>query len=210
MRHLPALLLFLCLLASCAEQNRLPYYNDPSFEPEWLAESGRKAEDMHQIAPFSFTNQEGEELSQSDTDGHIYVASFFFTVCPSICPTMTGNLLRVQEYIADDAEILLLSHSVTPEIDSVARLKAYALDKGVVSGKWHLLTGDQEEIYRLARQSYFAEEEIGLQKGTDDFLHTENFMLIDKQRHIRGVYNGTLATDMERLIRDIEDLKAAG
>ena len=207
MRIVLSLAVILMVLSACEEQVRLPYYNDASFEPVWPAESGQSVDEMHQIVPFRFINQQGETITQADTDGHIYIASFFFTVCPSICPTMTGNLLLVQEEFGDE-DLLMLSHSVTPEIDSVARLRDYAAEHGVIAGKWHLLTGDQEEIYTLARKSYFAEEEIGLQKGSDDFLHTENFLLIDKQRHIRGVYNGTLATDMQRLMQDIRYLQA--
>ena len=113
----------------------------------------------------------------------------------------------LQEKFKNDPDVLLLSHSVTPEMDSVPVLKKYATERGVISGKWHLLTGNKEHIYRLAKKEYYAGDTIGYYQAVDDFLHTENFILVDKQRRIRGVYNGTLSLEMERLIEDIGELK---
>ncbi len=142
----------------------------------------------------------------ADYSDKIYVADFFFTTCLTICPIMTDNMGYLQSQLLDDPEVLLLSHSVTPEIDSVPRLKEYALEKGVVDGKWNLVTGDKKQIYELARKSYLAVKTDG-DGGPFDMIHTENFILVDKQRRIRGTYDGTKKEDMERLLADLEVLK---
>ena len=120
---------------------------------------------------------------------------------------MSNMTLLQDEFLTND-EVLLLSHSVTPESDSVSVLKQYADDKGILSHKWHLVTGSQQEIYKLGRQDYFVEEDLGLQKEPGDFLHTENFVLIDKNKHIRGIYNGLNKTSVRQLIEDIKTLTA--
>ncbi len=185
----------------------LPYYDEANFTPIWLEPGDEEIENIHQIPNFSLVNQDGDTITQADFDGKIYVTDFFFTTCPGICPKMTANLETVQEAFIDDDEVLLLSHSVTPEKDSVAALKNYAEAKGVKSGKWHLVTGDQKEIYTLGRKAYFVEEDLGLQKSEDEFLHTENFVLIDRNRHIRGIYNGLNKTSVSQLIADIKTLE---
>ena len=152
-------------------------------------------------------NQNGDTITQDSYADKIYVADFFFTTCPSICPVMTANLAEVQNEFKNDNEVLLLSHSVTPEIDSVAQLKKYAIEKGVVDQKWNLVTGNKKQIYELARKSYMAVMEDG-DGGAYDMIHTENFMLIDKERRIRGYYDGTNKEEVEKLIRDIEILKS--
>lgn len=192
------------------ESLQLPFYNSPDFTPEWIAETHPRYELIHTIAPFSFTNQHGETVSQSDLDGKIYVADFFFTECTGICPKMAHNFAKVQEAFLDDPRVMLLSHSVLPSSDSVPRLNAYADATGAVKDKWHMVTGDVEEIYKIARVSYFAEEAKGIAKAPDEFLHTENFILIDQKRRIRGIYNGTLEVDVTRLIEDIKTLQATG
>ena len=155
-------------------------------------------------------NQDGKSITQRTFNNKIYVADFFFTTCPGICPKMTANMGILQEAFLEDQEVLLLSHSVTPERDTVSVLKAYAEDKGVNSDKWHLVTGEQKEIYSLGRSSYFVEEDMGLEKTEFDFLHTENFVLIDKEKHIRGIYNGLNKTSIAQLIADIKTLKKEG
>lgn len=184
----------------------LPYFNTPDFTPQWLSTAEVNAAETHSIAPFAFTNQNGVVVVNSTFAGKVYVADFFFTSCGSICPKMTRNMASLQEAFSSESDLLLLSHSVTPEIDSVPRLKQYAESMGVNDNKWHLVTGDQAEIYELARKSYFAEERIGYDKGVDAFLHTENFILVDRNGHIRGIYNGTLGVEVTRLIEDIEML----
>ena len=119
---------------------------------------------------------------------------------------MTNNIVLLQKYFKDNKDVIFLSHSVTPEMDSVSVLKKYADDKGVISGKWHLLTGNKDEIYDLAKRQYYAGDTIGYYQTGNEFLHTENFILVDKHRRIRGVYNGTLELEMERLEEDINTL----
>lgn len=162
----------------------------------------------HTIADFSLTNQNGRTITQKDYEGKIYIADFFFTTCPTICPIMTKNMASIQEQIKANDEVLLLSHSVTPVIDSVPQLKKYALEKGVIDAKWNLVTGDKKQIYELARKSYLAVKTDG-DGGPYDMIHTENFILIDKERRIRGFYDGTKTEEVERLMEDLEVLYAS-
>jgi len=159
----------------------------------------------HTISDFSLINQNGDTITEAFYDDKIYVADFFFTTCQSICPIMTKNMKEVQDKLINDKEILLLSHSVTPEIDSVEQLKRYAISNQINDDKWNLVTGDKKQIYNLARKSYLAVEDDPL--GNYDMIHTENFMLIDKKKQIRGFYDGTLESEIIRLLDDIEILK---
>lgn len=202
------------LLATAACKNKtdekdlsLPFINKPDFTPEWIEANDPAYKNIHTIPAFSFTDQDGKTVTEKDVDGKIYVADFIFTRCGSICPVMTNNMKTLQEKYKIDDEVLLLSHSVTPQMDSVAVLKRYAENKGIISGKWHLLTGDENQIYALAKKQYYAGDTIGYYQTGNEFLHTENFILVDKHRRIRGVYNGTLALEMERLMDDIATLK---
>ncbi len=165
----------------------LPYYDNAQFDPRWHASDSPALESFHSIPGFTLTNQDGQEVTERTFEGKIYVADFFFTACPSVCPKMTEAMAALQETFIDDEDVLFLSHSVTPQADSPEVLKAYAERRGVVSGKWHLVTGDRSTIYGLGRQSYFVEEDLGEEKADDEFLHTDNFVLIDKRRHIRGI-----------------------
>jgi protein SCO1 len=187
--------------------DNLPFFNRPDFTPEWIESNSPEYKKIHTIPAFSFINQDGQTITEKTLEGKIYVVDFIFTQCGSICPKMTGNMYKLQQNFKNDPEVLLLSHSVTPKMDSVPRLKKYAQKHGIISGKWHLLTGDETEIYTLAKKQYFAGDSVGYYGNQNDFLHTENFILIDKQRRIRGVYNGTLALEMERLTEDIITLK---
>jgi len=205
-------ILFLALSACQPKEQtqieNLPYYNTAEFTPKWYTKKQLDTLKLHKIADFSFIDQDGKKVSSGNVKGKIYVANFFFTICPSICPTMTQKLLVVQQTFKNDADILMLSHSVMPTTDTVAQLKKYANRWKIDSQRWHLLSGEKEKIYELARQSYFAEKEIGLQKDKNEFLHTENAFLIDKNGYIRGVYNATLALDVENLVKDIKVLQA--
>ncbi len=185
----------------------LPYYDEANFTARWFSPNDEKLNSFQRIAPFALTNQGGETVTENTFKGKIYVADFFFTTCAGICPKMTTNMMELQTEFLKDDEVLLLSHSVTPEQDSVPVLKRYAEDKGVISNKWHLVTGTQQEIYKLGRKEYFVEEDLGVTKEDDEFLHTENFVLIDKNRHIRGIYNGLNKTAVKQLIADIKTLK---
>ena len=162
----------------------------------------------HTIADFSLINQNGKTITQQDYSGKIYIADFFFTTCPTICPIMTKNMADIQERILNDNDVLLLSHSVTPVIDSVAQLKKYALEQEVKDFKWNLVTGDKKQIYELARKSYLAVKSDG-DGGPFDMIHTENFILVDKERRIRGFYDGTNTEEIEKLLEDLEILKAS-
>jgi protein SCO1 len=161
----------------------------------------------HTIQNFSFTNQYGETISQKTVQGKVYVVDYFFTTCGSICPIMTGQMKRVQAAYLNNDDLLILSHSVWPEVDTVEQLLRYAKEKAVVKGKWHLLTGNKKHLYDLARKSYFVlkpaeAEDVG--DGNSDFIHTNNFVLVDRKRRIRGYYDGTDSTEVSKLIRDID------
>ena len=215
------LVCWLTLLTSCKHQiekdaveveetsrvEYLPYYSDESFTPYWLTPNSEEEKSFHKIPDFSLVNQLGDTVSQKTFDNKIYIADFFFTTCPGICLKMTGNMVKVQEAFKDDPEVLLLSHSVTPSIDAVPILKNYAEKNGVINNKWHLVTGDKTEIYNLGRNQYFVENDLGVPKDINDFLHTENFLLIDKNKHIRGIYNGLNRASIAQLITDIKALK---
>lgn len=188
-------------------EERLPIYQPNMVSATLVDSSMQYVRKYHSIADFKLVNQNGDTITQNTYADKIYVADFFFTTCPSICPVMTANLADVQDEFKDDNEVLLLSHSVTPEIDSVAQLKKYAIEKGVIDQKWNLVTGDKKQIYELARKSYLAVMDDG-DGGAYDMIHTENFMLIDKERRIRGYYDGTNKEEVEKLIRDIEILKS--
>ncbi len=188
-------------------EERLPIYQPNMVSATLVDSSMQYVRKYHSIADFKLVNQNGDTITQNTYANKIYVADFFFTTCPSICPVMTANLAEVQDEFKDDNEVLLLSHSVTPEIDSVAQLKKYAVEKGVIDQKWNLVTGDKKQIYELARKSYMAVMDDG-DGGAYDMIHTENFMLIDKERRIRGYYDGTNKEEVEKLIRDIEILKS--
>lgn len=187
-------------------KKRLPVYQPNMVNAELVDSTLQHVKKYHRIADFSLLNQNGDTITQENYRNKIYVADFFFTTCPTICPIMTANLVEVQAALANDSEVLLLSHSVTPEIDSVAQLKKYAIEKGVNDTKWNLVTGDKKQIYELARKSYLAVQEDG-DGGPFDMIHTENFILVDKQRRIRGFYDGTKEEEMDRLLLDIEILK---
>lgn len=196
------------LLCCCnAVQQRLPYYNTPDFTPRFVQNYEDVNVITHQIANFSFTDQDSNTITQKNIEGKIHVADFIFTSCGSICPVMTNNLKKVSDEFSNDTGVVLLSYTVTPWIDSVARLKKYMNVKKITNPNWHFLTGSQSSIYKLARTSYFAEEDIGFTKDSTEFLHTEHILLVDKNKRIRGVYNGTLELEMQQLVKDIRTLQ---
>ncbi len=210
-------ILALGLLISCSQSTEdgsrvesMPYFNEASFLPHWIDVGTDSLKDFHKIPSFSLIDQDSAVATDKTLDNKIYVANFFFTTCPGICPQMTDNMGILQEEFLDDDEVLLISHSVTPNRDRVKKLKGYASKRDIQSKTWHLLTGDREQIYDLGRNAYFIEENMGIEKTVDDFLHTENFVLVDKQKHIRGIYNGLNQTSIQQLIVDIETLKSEG
>ena len=180
----------------------LPVYQPAMVAPELVDESIQYVKKYHTIAPFSMTNQNGETINEQDYDNSIYVADFFFTTCPSICPVMTKNMYTLQQRLDPYPAVKLLSFSVTPQIDSVEQLKRYAMENKVNDSRWNLVTGNKKEIYQLARKSYLVVKEDG-DGGAHDMIHTENFVLVDKQKRIRGYYDGTQAEAMDDILRDI-------
>ncbi|MFL9830201.1 SCO family protein [Flavobacterium sp. ST-87] len=183
----------------------LPIYNPADVNPELVDSTVQYVSKYHTIADFSFTNQNGKTITQKDYEGKIYVADFFFTTCGSICPKMTANLVEVQKAVLNNPKVMLLSHTVFPEVDTVEALKAYALKNDVVDSKWNLVTGDKKEIYTMARKSYLAVK-LGKPSELYDMVHTENFVLVDAKKRVRGFYDGTKKEDIERLIEDINFL----
>ena len=184
----------------------LPIYSPSMVSKELVEENIQFIKKYHKIKDFSMKNQNGETITQEFYNDKIYVADFFFTTCPTICPIMTENMGYVQEKIKNDSDVLLLSFSVTPEIDSVKKLKKYALEKNVIDSKWNLVTGNKKDIYNLARTSYLVAKTNG-DGGKYDMIHTENFVLVDKEKRIRGFYDGTNSKEMDQLLNDIKILK---
>jgi len=186
---------------------RLPIYNPSELDRRLVAEDLREVGMNHKVLPFKLINQFGDSISEAAVEDKIYVADFFFTVCPDICKDMAVQKRRLQEVMKDEKDFVILSHSVTPEMDSVPVIKAYADLQGAIPGKWHILTGDKPQIYNLARRSYFAIFDQGGKGDEADFIHTENFILIDKEKRIRGFYDGTSKEEVDRLIEDYQILK---
>ncbi|RTY81351.1 SCO family protein [Flavobacterium sp. ZB4P23] len=185
----------------------LPIFNPSDVNPELVDSTIQYKSKYHTIADFSFVNQNGKTITQKDYEGKIYVADFFFTTCGSICPKMSTNLSDIQKVFANDPKVKLLSHTVFPETDSVPVLKAYAKKYNVDASKWNLVTGDKKEIYEMARKSYLAVK-LGEPSELYDMVHTENFVLVDTKKRVRGFYDGTNKEDMKRLIDDIRFLSA--
>jgi protein SCO1/2 len=205
------LLFFLCLvilsLESCNQtsQKQLPIYNPSDFNSELVDRSLLNTNENHIVADFKLVNQNGQTITQEDYKDKTYVVDFFFTSCPSICPVMTYNMVKLQKEFLSNTEVMFLSISVTPDIDSIPVLRKYATDKGVIDSKWNVTTGNKKHIYELARKSYFAVIEQG-DGGLQDFIHTPNFILVDKQKQIRGIYDGTNDTEIHRLTDDLKIL----
>lgn len=191
--------LLVLLLAACSGQDgRLPI----------LGERNLVGTDTvyHTIAPFRFVDQDSAIITNATFDGKIYVADFFFTTCRTICPIMKTQMLRVYEATANMPDVLILSHSIDPEYDTVALLHNFAKNLGVESKRWHFVTGIQDSIYKIAQTSYFATA-LTDKTEPDGFIHSGAFLLIDKGRRIRGKYDGTKEDDVNRLIGDIKRLR---
>lgn len=183
-------------------EKQLPIFNPADVNPELVDSTVQHVGKYHTIADFSFTNQNGKTITQKDYEGKIYVADFFFTTCQTICPIMTTNMTEVQKAFSKNPKVMILSHTVTPEIDSVPVLKQYALKQNVDDSKWNMVTGDKKDIYYIARKSYLAVK-TGKPEEMYDMVHTENFVLVDTKRRVRGFYDGTKKEDVQRLIEDI-------
>ena len=197
-------LLFL-LLVSCAKPSKqvsVPYYNTADFTPVWIANQ----DTLHKISAFSFINQNNERITEITFKDKVYLTDFIFISCPSICPKMTKTMKLVHDHFSGNRNVLFLSHSVTPERDSPSVLKRFAKKMDADDSQWHFVTGNKTDIYNIARRSYFIEQRQGLSKDSTQFLHSENLILIDKNSHLRGLYNGTLPVEANRIIEDISFL----
>jgi len=203
--------IFIGIYSLQTPEKSLPIYSPRDINPELVDSTVQHIGNDHKIADFSFTNQNGKIITQKDYENTIYVADFFFTTCPTICPKMTDNMVWLQNKLKNNSEVKLLSFSVTPDIDTPEVLKKYALDKGVDDLRWNLVTGDKKDIYYLARKSYLAVK-TGKPEEMYDMVHTENFILVDKNKRIRGFYDGTnldqptddpKTKNMKQLLEDI-------
>lgn len=181
----------------------LPIFGEKSYE----SKNGKTDTIYHQVKNFSFINQDGKTVTEKDFSGSVYVTDFFFTTCHTICPIMSTQMERVASKFKGNAEVKFLSHTVDPEIDTVEQLKSYAIKHNADTKQWMFVTGEKEALYDIARTSYLLDASEG-NGGPDDFIHTQNFALIDKDKHIRGFYDGTDSTQMNQLIKDIELLLA--
>lgn len=204
-KHLIYILIVVFISCNQDSKKQLPIYNPVDFNPKLVDKSVRDINKNHIVSDFNLINQNGSFITSKDYKNKIYVVDFFFTSCPSICPIMTNNMLKIQDEFIDNNEVMLLSMSVTPEIDNVEILKQYAVDKGVIDSKWNITTGQKKHIYELARKSYFAVLEQG-DGGLQDFIHSPNFILVDNKKQIRGIYDGTDENEVSRLIKDINIL----
>jgi protein SCO1/2 len=184
----------------------LPIYNPAKINSELVDDDLERVGRGHRIGNFDLVDQWGNSVDSSLLQNKIYAADFFFTTCPSICIAMGQNFQRVQEAYKNEPRLNLVSHTVMPEIDTVEVMFEYGQRMGAIKGKWHLLTGEKEEIYRLARREYFAVKEPGTSFDEHDFIHTENVILVDEKKRIRGIYDGTSEEEMDKLIGDIQIL----
>lgn len=187
------------------KEGPLPILNPSDINPELVDQSLRAKRQNHRVADFRLINQMGDTITKKDFEGKIYAADFFFTRCATICPIMTMQFSKLQEAFKDEDRVKFISHSVTPDIDSVEVLYNYSIKYDAVPGKWHLVTGDKKHIYELARKSYFTVLDEG-DGGDQDFIHTENVALVDTKGRLRGFYDGTDDADMERLRQDMNRL----
>ena len=199
---------FLVVSCSSGPVSELPYYNTPDFTPLFLTEKQAAETVSHTIPDFAFLDQHKNVFSSKTLDDKIHVANFIFTTCSGICPNMTSNMKIAEKVFFNDSLVKILSFSVTPWIDNSKKLLDYANFYQITSSNWHFLTGDKSKIYDLARKFYFAEEDFGFTKDSTDFLHTEHFILVDQNKKIRGIYNGTLQLEVEQLVKDVVVLKS--
>ncbi len=187
-------------------EEKLPIYQPNMVSFKLVDSTVQHIKRFHKIKDFKLINQNGQEITNENYRDKIYVADFFFTTCQAICPIMKENMILLQNQYKNDNQVYLLSHTVTPEIDTKEVLKKYAIEKGIIDTKWNLVTGDKEEIYNLARKSYLVAEDVD-ESRFFDMIHTENFVLIDPKRRIRGFYDGTDIESIDQLIVDIKILK---
>ena len=199
------LITFIIVFSLLDKPKVLPVYGPKDLNPKLVDSSLQDLISEHRILPFELTNQNGERITEERIKDKIVVVDFFFTTCGSICPRMTDEMKRVNEAFSDKKSVHFLSHTVYPEVDTVETLLAYAKNKDLNTERWDLLTGTKEDIYPLARKSYFAVIDEPSLEGPD-FIHTENFVLVDTEGRLRGFYDGTNPQSVDVLIDDIEIL----
>ncbi len=197
---------FLFFACSDTQVSKIPFYNEPDFTPHFLNESAAEKQIIHRIQPFNFFKQDSTLFESKSLQGKVYVANFIFTRCSNICPDMTAQMKRIAKAFHGNPQVALISFSVTPWIDDVKTLKKFGEKYGISAEQWSLLTGNKNAIYTLARKSFFAEETIGYNKDSKEFLHTEHLILVDQKGRIRGIYNGTLPLDADQCVEDIKIL----
>ena len=159
----------------------------------------------HMVSDFKLINQDGDSISNKSFQNSIYIADFFFTTCPTICPIMKSNLLKIHDHFINNENIKFLSHTINPEYDNVERLNEYSKNLGVSSKKWHFVTGDINYIHEIAKKSYMVTA-MEDSKEPGGFLHSGTFLLVDRERRIRGVYDGTDEAEISKIKNDIEIL----
>jgi protein SCO1/2 len=193
-------------LLACSETpiSKIPYYNTPDFTPYFISDTEADSKITHRIKPFIFYNQDSTLFDSKSLQGKVYVANFIFTRCSNICPDMTTQMKRIEKAFHSNSKVALVSFTVTPWFDDVKTLHKFADKYQISSSNWSILTGSKESIYTLARQSFFAEESIGYNKDSKEFLHTEHVVLVDQKGRIRGIYNGTIPLDTEQCIEDMK------
>lgn len=208
-----ATIVFIVAYSSLSEKSKtkdsLPIYNPIDVNSSLVDSSIQRKGYGHKIQSFSFVNQNGENITEKDLENSVYVVEYFFTTCSTICPKMNSQMQWLQNKFKGVKNFKILSFTVQPEIDSVPVLKQYAEEYGAVSGQWHFLTGEKKKLYNLARKSYFLlkpAEAQNLGDANSDFIHTNNFVLVDKNQQIRGYYDGTSAKEVDKLAKDIRKL----
>jgi len=190
-------------------QDVLPVINPIDVQEEMVDPELLRIGQGHTIGNFSFQNQDNKTITQKEIEGKVFVAEYFFTTCQSICPIMNDQMQRVQKEFKGNSKVKILSFTVDPEVDTVEQMKRYAQKQMAISGQWHFLTGKKEDLYLLARKSFFVLKPAEAQNQGDagsDFIHTNNFVLVDQQKRIRGYYDGTSEKGVSELIRDISRL----
>lgn len=188
---------------------KLPVINPADVESEMVDPEIFRQGYGHNIGSFAFLNQKGDTITERFVEGKVYVAEYFFTTCGSICPIMNKQMKRVNNAYFDNPEVAILSFTVDPDIDTVAQMKRYADRHDIKGDHWQFLTGDKKELYQLARQSYFVlkpAEAENLGDAGSDFIHTNNFVLVDRESRIRGYYDGTNPDEVGALLKDIQKL----
>ena len=205
----PVMILCLGACSTSSKLAALPYYQGEDLTPVWLSSKALSAEPPQQVGPFSLEDQAKEKITEADLDGKIVVVNFFFTSCGGVCPTTMSHMKKIQTALASDPRILLVSFSVDPETDTAEILSQYAKERNISTVNWRLVTGSKAKIYEMARNSFFDDKDLGLDRTDDGFLHTETFYLLDGDRRIRGLYNGTQSREALKILEDIRLLEKA-